>query len=130
MKVHQASYHTTYLQYKARWVAKGFQQKLGVDFGETFANTVTPTTYRLLLAIAANNDWEIEQWDVKSAYPNATLHDEVYIQQPTGFEDPDNPKLVCHCLKALYGLKQAAREWQLFLRGLLGKHSLEPLKSD
>ena len=47
--------------YKARWVAKGFQQKLGVDFNETFASTVNPTTYRLLLAIAANKDWEIKQ---------------------------------------------------------------------
>ena len=116
--------------YKARWVAKGFQQKPGVDFSETFANTVTPTAYRLLLAIAAYNDWEIEQWDVKSAYPNATLHDEVYIQQPTGFEDPEHPELVCRCLKALYGLKQAAREWQQFLKTLLGKYGLIPLKSD
>ena len=116
--------------YKARWVAKGFQQKPGVDFTETFANTVNPTTYRLLLAIAAMHNWEIEQWDVKSAYPNATLHDEVYIQQPTGFEDPKHPDLVCRCLKALYGLKQAAREWQQFLRGLLGEYNLKPLISD
>ena len=116
--------------YKARWVAKGFQQRPGVDFGETFANTANPTTYRLLLAIATKMDWEIEQWDVKSAYPNATLHDEVYIQQPTGFEDSKRSELVCRCLKALYGLKQAAREWQLFLRDLLGKQGLIPLKID
>jgi hypothetical protein len=116
--------------YKARWVAKGFQQKPGVDFSETFANTVNPVTYRLILALAAYNDWEIQQWDVKSAYPNATLHNEVYIQQPTGFTDSEHPDWVCLCQKALYGLKQAAREWQLFLRKLLSSLDLKPLPVD
>ena len=101
-----------------------------MDFSETFANTVNPTTYRLLLAIAADNNWEIQQWDVKSAYPNASLHDEVYVQQPTGFEDPNHLEWVYLCLKALYGLKQAAREWQIFLRELLGKYGFQPLLID
>ena len=66
--------------YKARQVAKGFQQRLGVDFNETFANTINPIAQRLLLAIAAYLNWEIEQQDVKSAYSNASLKEKVYIQ--------------------------------------------------
>ena len=66
--------------YKARWVAKGFQQRLGIDFNEIFANTVNPIAWRLLLSIGAYLDWEIIQWDVKSAYPNAPLTEKIYIQ--------------------------------------------------
>jgi hypothetical protein len=116
--------------YKARWVAKGFQQRFGIDFNETYANTVNPVAYRLILALAAHYDWEIYQWDVKSAYPNATLTETVYVQQPTGFEDPNNPTYVCQLKKALYGLKQSAREWETFLKKLLGQMSLIPLKID
>ena len=116
--------------YKARWVAKGFQQRPGVDYTETFANTVQPVTYRILLAIGAYLDWEIQQWDIKSAYPNAPLHDEVYVVQPTGYEDAKYRDYVCKCNKALYGLKQAAREWQLHLKQLLAKLDFLPLKTD
>ena len=116
--------------YKARWVAKGFQQKYGVDFTETYANTANPVTYRLLLALAAYYDWEIDQWDVKSAYPNASLTETVYVQQPTGFEDTNRPDHVCLLNKALYGLKQSAREWEHFLRQELAKLGLKPLKID
>ena len=116
--------------YKARWVAKGFQQRLGVDFNETFANTVNPIAWRLLLAIGAYLDWEIKQWDVKSAYPNAPLQEKVYIQQPIGLEDPEKPNYICQLNKALYGLKQSGREWESFLRTLLSKWDLYPLKSD
>jgi hypothetical protein len=91
--------------YKARWVAKGFQQKYGLDFTETYANTTNPVIYRLLLALAAYKDWEIDQWDVKSAYPNAPLSETVYVQQPTGFEDPKQPNYIYLLNKALYGLK-------------------------
>ena len=116
--------------YKARWVAKGFQQRLGVDFNETFANTVNPIAYRLILAIGAYLDWEIQQWDVKSAYPNASLKEKVYIQQPISLEDPEKPDYICLLNKALYGLKQSGREWQEFLRDLLSKREIYPLKTD
>ena len=65
--------------YKARWVARGFQQQYGIDFLETFANTVNTTAWRLLLAIAGYLDWEIRHWDVKSAFTNAKLQEKVYI---------------------------------------------------
>ena len=96
--------------YKARWVARGFQQQYGVDFFETFANTVNTTAWRLILAIAGHLDWEIKQWDVKSAFPNASLKEEVYIEQPMGFIDPEKPNWVYQLNKALYGLKQLGRE--------------------
>ena len=107
--------------HKARWVAKGFQQIPGIDFNETFANTVNPIAWRLLLAIGAYLDWEIKQWDIKSAYPNAPLTERVYIQQPIGLEDPEKPNYVCQLHKALYGLKQSGREWEFFLKALLSK---------
>jgi hypothetical protein len=116
--------------YKARWVARGFQQQYGIDFLETFANTVNTTAWRLILAIAGHLNWEIRQWDVKSAFPNAYLHEEVYIQQPKGFEDPEHPNWICSLNKALYGLKQSGREWEIHLRGLLQEAGLYPLKTD
>ena len=80
-------------KHKARWVAKGFLQKYGIDFRETFSNTVKPMAYKTLLGLAAKLDWEVQQWDVKSAFPNAPLEDnlEIYIEQPTGFVDPKHP---------------------------------------
>ncbi|SLM37314.1 Reverse transcriptase, RNA-dependent DNA polymerase [Lasallia pustulata] len=88
-------------KYKARWVAKGFQQIYGIDFTETFSNTVKPMVFRALFAIAAHLDLEIQQWDIKSAFPNAKLDQEIYIMQPTGVED--NTNRVCLLNKALYG---------------------------
>lgn len=66
--------------YKARWVAKGFRQQPGLDFNETYANTVNPVVYRLILAFAALQDWEIHQWDVKSAFPNAIIREDIYVK--------------------------------------------------
>ena len=91
--------------HKARWVAKGFLQQLGLDFNETYANTVNPIAWRLLLSIGAYLDWEIKQWDVKLAYPNASIKEKIYVQQPIGLEDPQKPNYVCRLNKALYGLK-------------------------
>ena len=109
---------------------KGFQQKPGVDVTETFANTINPISYRLLLAFAAWKDLEIRQWDVKNAYPNAAITEELYTEQPIGFVDPEQPNHVCQVHKALNGLKQAAREWQTYLRKLLAKCGLVPSKVD
>ena len=105
--------------YKARWVAKGFRQQPGLDFNETYANTVNPVVYRLILALSALEDWEIHQWDVKSAFPNANIREEIYVKQPTGFEAKGREQLVCRLNKALYGLKQSAREWENTLREAL-----------
>ena len=95
-------------RYKARWVVRGFEQRYGIDFNETFAAVVKPITYKALFAIAALNDWEIEQMDVKTAFLYGTLDEEVYVEMPTGYEESDR---VCKLNKALYGLKQAPRVW-------------------
>ena len=90
-------------RYKARWVVKGFLQLFGLDYTETFANTVKPNAFRALFAIAAILDWEIDQWNIKSAFPNAPIDEEIYMEQPTGFETKKG--LVCKLNKALSGLK-------------------------
>ena len=96
-------------KYKARLVAKGYSQIPGMDFTETFSPVVRLETIRTLFALAIKMGWEMRQMDVKGAYLNGTLKEEIYMKQPDGFEDgTDN---VCQLVKTLYGLKQAGREW-------------------
>ncbi len=117
-------------KYKARWVVKGFLQKYGIDFTETFSNTVKPMAYKALFAWAAYRNLEIQQWDVKSAFPNASLKEEIYMEQPTGFKNQRYLTKVCLLIKALYGLKQSAREWYFFLAKILIKLGFKTLGAD
>uniref|UniRef100_A0A8R7R8S6 Reverse transcriptase Ty1/copia-type domain-containing protein n=1 Tax=Triticum urartu TaxID=4572 RepID=A0A8R7R8S6_TRIUA len=96
-------------RYKARLVARGFQQSHGRDYDETFAPVAHMTFVRTLIAVAANRSWKISQMDVKNAFLHGDLHEEVYMQPPLGIEVP--PGHVCCLRKALYGLKQAPRAW-------------------
>ena len=112
-------------KYKARWVIKGFSQKFGLDYLETFANTTRIEIIRLLLFLAAYLDLEIEQIDFKNAFLNSPIDVEIYMEQPIGFEK-SLPK-VCRLKKALYGLKQAPRAWYLYLKELLKKFNFEPI---
>lgn len=98
-------------KYKARLVVKGFAQVEGFDFQETFAPTAKMTTIRLVLALAAHEQWPVYQMDVKSAFLNGNLEEEVYIEQPPGFVVLGKEDKVCRLHKALYGLKQAPRAW-------------------
>ena len=74
---------------------------------------------RTLLALATLEDWEIHQVDVKSAFLKGDLDEEIYMQQPEGFQMVGQEKRVCHLLKAIYGLKQASRQWHRKLRSAL-----------
>ncbi|KAJ4812770.1 polyprotein [Rhynchospora pubera] len=96
---------------KARLVAKGYKQKHGVDYEEVFAPVARLETIRLLIALAAQNRWPIHQMDVKSAFLNGSLEEEVYVEQPQGFMNEEHANKVLRLKKALYGLKQAPRAW-------------------
>jgi hypothetical protein len=97
--------------YKARLVAKGFSQIQGIDYEETFSPVAMFKSIRIMIAIAAFHDYEIWQLDVKTAFLNGKLDEDVYMIQPQGFEDPNNSEKVCKLEKAIYGLKQASRSW-------------------
>ena len=106
-------------RYKARLVAQGFAQRLGVDYHETHAPTLRYTSLRLILALAAGRDLELQQLDVTTAYLNADIGEEVYMRQPEGFVDAQRPDAVCLLRKALYGTKQAAHMWNNEVNGFL-----------
>ena len=99
------------VKYKARLVVKGFGQKKGIDFDEIFSPVVKLSSIRIILGLATNQDLEIEQLDVKTAFLHGDLEEEIYMQQPEGFEDKRKEDLVCKLKKSLYGLKQAPRQW-------------------
>jgi hypothetical protein len=94
---------------KARLVTQGFSQVEGLDFGETFAPIAHLEAIRILLAFAAFKRFKLYQMDVKSAFLNGVIQEEVYVRQPPGFENPRYPDRVYKLSKALYGLKQAPR---------------------
>ncbi len=96
---------------KARLVAQGYRQEEGIDYDETFAPVARLEAIRLFLAFAAHRNFKVYQMDVKSAFLNGELHEEVYVMQPPGFSDPKYPSHVYKLDKALYGLKQAPRAW-------------------
>lgn len=98
-------------KYKARFVARGFSQKEGMDYEETFAPVARYTSIRTIIAIAASKGWKLHQMDVKTAFLNGVIEEEVYIEQPEGYEIQDRLTHVYRLKKALYGLKQAPRAW-------------------
>jgi len=99
--------------YKARLVAKGYKQIHGVDYDETFSPVAMLKSVRILLAIAAYHDYEIWQMDVKTAFLNGNLLEDVYMTQPEGFDIPEEAQKICKLQRSIYGLKQASRSWNL-----------------
>ncbi|GJX78456.1 retrovirus-related pol polyprotein from transposon TNT 1-94 [Tanacetum coccineum] len=99
------------LKNKARLVAKGFRQEEGLDFEESFAPVARLEAIRIFIANAASKNMTVYQMDVKTAFLNGELKEEVYVHQPEGFVDPERPHHVYRLKKALYGLKQAPRAW-------------------
>ncbi|GKF73159.1 retrovirus-related pol polyprotein from transposon TNT 1-94, partial [Tanacetum coccineum] len=99
------------LKNKARLVARGYRQEEGIDFEESFALVARLDAIRIFLAYAAHMNMTVYQMDVKTAFLNGILREEVYVSQPDGFMDQDNPNHVYKLKNALYGLKQAPRAW-------------------
>ena len=103
--------HGTVIQNKSRLVAYGYTQVEVIDFDETFALVVRLESIMILLAIASHLNFKLYQMNVKSAFLNGMLQEEVYVEQPKGFVDPQRPDDVYKLKRALYGLKQAPRAW-------------------
>jgi hypothetical protein len=115
---------------KARLVGKGYTQVEGLDFGETYAPVARLESIRILLAYATHHDFKLHQMDVKSAFLNGPLQEEVYVEQPPGFEDSKFPNHVYKLHKALYGLKQTLRAWYECLKDFILKNGFEIGKAD
>jgi hypothetical protein len=97
-------------KFKAQFVARGFQQKEGINFDETFTPLVNWGTIQSIVALATHSNWQKIHLDVKTGFLNGDLH-EVFMRQPEGFSSLGNERKVCCLLKALYGLKYALRAW-------------------
>ena len=108
-------------RYKARLVAKGFSQVPGRDY-EAYSPTTRVSAIRIFLSYSLRNDSELKQMDIKTAYLNADIDEEIFMQEPEGFEkynEQGNP-LVCKLNKSSYGLKQCGRNWYLTIKSFLG----------
>ncbi|GKC65515.1 retrovirus-related pol polyprotein from transposon TNT 1-94 [Tanacetum coccineum] len=107
---------------KARLVAQGYNQQEGIDYDETYALVTRLESITILLAYACALDFKLFQMDVKSAFLNGFINEEVYVAQPPGFIDFEKPDHVYKLKKALYGLKQAPKAWYDRLKAFLIKH--------
>jgi hypothetical protein len=107
---------------KSRLFAQGFSQVEGLDFGKTFAPVAHLDAIMILLAFTASKRFKLYQMDVKSAFLNGVIQEEVFVRQPLGFENPKYPNRLYKLSKALYGLKQASRAWYARLKTFLLEH--------
>jgi hypothetical protein len=117
-------------KYKDCFVAWGFSQFEGVDCDETFASVARYTSIRVVISIAAEMGWKIHQMDVKIAFLNGHIEEEVYIEQPLGFEVHGRESHVCRLKKALYGLKQDPRAWYSRIDAYLQQLGFEKSEAD
>ena len=117
--------HGTMIENKSKLIAQGYTQVEGIDFDETFAPVTRLKSIRILLAIASHLNFKLYQMNVKSAFLNRMLQEEVYVEQPKGFVDPHRPDDVYKLKKALYGFKQAPKAWYDRLTAYLTKHGFK-----
>jgi len=112
--------HGAVVRHKARLVVKGYAQRHGIDYDEVFAPVARMEAVRLLLALAAHEGWEVHHMDVKTAFLNGDLQEEVFVEQAPGFAQAGQEHKVYRLHKALYGLHQAPRAWNQKLDDKLG----------
>ena len=116
-------------RYKARLVARGFTQVYGLDYMDTYAPVTRLETIRLLCALAVKRDWEVRHVDVKTAYLNGDLDEEIFMEIPEGYNEGLEGKVIL-LRKAIYGLRQAGRQWYRKLKEALKKFGLKQTASD
>lgn len=117
-------------KYKVRLVARGFTQRYGIDYTETYSPVAAYPSIRMFLALVAHFDLELHQMDVKSAYLHGKLQETIYMEQPEGYAQPGKEHLVLKLNKSLYGLKQAGRTWNEEIDRALCNHGFQSLDAD
>ena len=116
------------ISYKARFVARGFTQRPGIDYEDTYSPVTRPEMIRTMLAVAAQQGWKLEQFDVKTAFLNGRLEEELYMRQPMGFDDQTD--WVCRLNCSIYGLKQSSKCWFQCLTEFLEEKGIKPSSVD
>ncbi|CAI5482335.1 unnamed protein product [Closterium sp. Yama58-4] len=116
--------------FKARYVARGFSQREGVDFFQTFAPTPKMTTLRVLLHVAAQRDYELHSLDFSTAFLQGNLHEEVWLRRPSAFTGTFPPGTQWRLRRPVYSLCQAPREWHDTLRSTLSDVAFQPSSAD
>src|SRR5438105_8527355 len=117
-------------RFKARLVAKGFTQREAVDYNETFSPVSSKDSFRIVMALVAHFDLELNQMDVKTAFLNGDLREKVYMAQPEGFVVEGKEHMGCQLKKSIYGLKQASRQWYLKFDEVIRKFGFSENKVD
>ena len=112
-------------RYKSRLVAKGFTQREGIDYYETYAPVSSKDLLRIVMALVDHFDLELHQMDVKTAFLNGELNEEVHVQQPQGFEIKEKEHMVCKLKRSIYGLKQASHQWYFKFNDTIMKYGFK-----